>query len=114
MGTGIVLMERANPQGSASYSGYYINEMGTFPGSKLSNKVSRILAVYKNSLIDLWRITTGNAYGNELAFKPIAEYDQSAAYSVTYLKLDKSPIQPINGTLAANEKAQISDLTAGA
>lgn len=40
-------------------------------------------------------------------------YDPSKAYSVTYIKLDKSPIQQITGTLAANEKVQISDLTAG-
>ncbi|MFE0554775.1 hypothetical protein ACFW1P_02405 [Paenibacillus sp. NPDC058910] len=38
-------------------------------------------------------------------------YDPSAAYSVTYLMLDKSLIGPFAGSYAANEKAMLEELT---
>ncbi|MDR9852888.1 hypothetical protein RJP21_04640 [Paenibacillus sp. VCA1] len=113
VGTGIVLREQANAQGSTSYSGYYINETNVFPASKLKQKVQKILSVYKYSRKDKWNIVTGNAYGNEFAFKPFADFDPTAPYSATYIKLDKSPVVPVTGYVATNEKAQLIDLTAG-
>lgn len=119
VGTGIVLRERANP-GYANQSGYYViaNDGFGASGTFLKFKPLNILHIYKNDREDNgWTIrrnySEANTQGLSDAYTTKDKFDQTAAYSVTYLKLDKSPIQPITGTLAANEKAQISDLTAG-
>ncbi len=117
VGTGIVLRERANPS-YANQSGYYViaNDGFGANGTYLKYKPLNILHIYKNDRDDNgWTIrrnySEANAQGLSDAYTTPANFDQSAAYSVTYLKLDKSPIVPIAGSLAANEKAQISDLT---
>lgn len=114
VGTGIVLRERNAPVTTSTTAG--INILGSI-NSPLKYKTDRILTIFKNDRVDRsWDIVTrtdGTAYGNQRAATDISNFDPTAAYSVTYLKLDKSPIQPIAGTLAANEKAQISDLTSG-
>ncbi|MGZ7442763.1 hypothetical protein [Paenibacillus sp. TH7-28] len=114
VGMGIVLRESAKPTYYSTNGNYYINNTAV-SGSLLKNKVSRILRVYRNGQVDNSAKVENdvNAYGKQhVRFLP-ADFNPNAAYSVTYLKLDKSPIQPIAGSLAANEKAQISDLTAG-
>lgn len=109
VGTGIVLRERANPVQSGV--AFVINDIN-YSSSRLTNMVDRFISVYRNSRKDsTWELRTNNAYGNER--RVTFSYDPLTTYSATYIKLDKSPIQPITGTLAANEKAQISDLTAG-
>lgn len=112
VGTGIVLREWNVPITSTTAVG--INIIGSI-NAPLKNKADKILSIYKNGRNDrTWEVVTrtdGTAYGNQRAFTGISNYDPSAAYSVTYIKLDKSPIRPITGTLAANEKAQISELT---
>ncbi|WHX50565.1 hypothetical protein QNH46_07935 [Paenibacillus woosongensis] len=112
VGTGIVLRESVKPKQHAN-TNWIINNMGV--GTSLSNKVSAIKAIYRDSRRDYKWVKEAviGAWGIEQAYISNANYDQSAAYSVTYLKLDKSPIAPITGSLAANEKAQLSDLTAG-
>ncbi|MDU5945765.1 MAG: hypothetical protein E6Z15_01660, partial [Paenibacillus macerans] len=119
VGTGIVLRERANPS-YANQSGYYViaNDGFGANGTYLKYKPLNILHIYKNDRDDNgWTIrrnySEANTQGLSDAYTTPANFDQSAAYSVSYIKLDKSPIQPITGSLAANEKAQISDLTAG-
>lgn len=117
VGTGIVLREKANPKYSSGSGGYYhinydLNDNALI-GSQLRNKANKILSVYRNSRRDNWEILSVNAYGKERAQIPAGKYDQFAAYSVTYTKLDKSPVVPITGTLAVNEKAQLTDLTSG-
>ncbi|MBU5673253.1 hypothetical protein [Paenibacillus brevis] len=115
VGTGIVLRERANPYYHASQNRYYINNLN-FGTSLLNFKSSSIIAVYKDSTDDAtWHVdaTPGGGANLVQAYADTWNYDQAASYSVTYTKLDKSPIQPISGSLAANEKAQISDLTVG-
>jgi len=120
--TGIVLRERARLGNFPSIGGYwYIAVDGAkLPGgaSETKYKTDRILSVYRDNRPDnSWTIdnngSASNAYGNARAYKLGNDTDIGFLYSVTYTKLDKSPIQPITGTLAANEKAQISDLTAG-
>lgn len=112
--TGILIRERNLPVISSTAAG--INIISSI-NSALKHKADQILTIYKNGEVDYaWDVvirTDGTAYGKRRAFTDINNYDQSAAYSVTYTKLDKSPIQPITGSLATNEKAQISDLTAG-
>ncbi|WP_068782009.1 phage tail protein [Paenibacillus sp. GM2] len=113
VGTGIVLRERAIPV--LSGGAYHINNTAV-AGSNLLNKSNELLSVYKSDKkSNSWVLRTNhaNGYGGGNAYVDQANYDQSAAYSVTYLKLDKSPIVPITGTVAVNEKAQLSDLTAG-
>ncbi|GAA0137758.1 hypothetical protein YSY43_45990 [Paenibacillus sp. YSY-4.3] len=115
-GTGIVLRESVKPK--LDGTGYWIAIDGTkipSSASELRYKNNVVLGVYKNSMADFkWNIVNSvNAYGIQRAYLPTADYDQSAAYSVTYLKLDKSPIVPISGSLATNEKSQLNDLTAG-
>lgn len=118
VGTGIVLRERANPTRTTTNDGYVrINStFSVVTDSTLKNTTNRIMGVYKNSFKDAaWDLFADqpNTKGGAVARIPETKYDQSSAYSVTYIKLDKSPVVPITGTLAANEKAQISDLTAG-
>lgn len=112
VGTGIVLREHANPV--ANGSDFNINN-ANFSNSKVQYKTERILSLYKNNRTDnRWQIFNwGAPYGKEGLYTLASNFDQLASYSVTYTKLDKSPIQPITGTLASNEKAQIIDLTAG-
>lgn len=119
VGTGVVLRERANPYANSIIRMVGLNAPASpnYPGSGLVNKVRKILTIFKDSRRDNgWSIKTGNSStggGLEYADISLSQYDPSAAYSVTYLKLDKSPIQSITGARATNEKAQISDLTAG-
>ncbi|PAD78019.1 hypothetical protein [Paenibacillus campinasensis] len=119
VGTGIVLREVVKPfygsNGRTIINSTYQGE----ENSKAKYMVYRLLSVYKSGLPDTsaWTFYT-NAEYTYGRMKAVMEaerstYDPSVPYSVTYLKLDKSPIQPITGTLAANEKAQVSDLITG-
>lgn len=109
VGTGIVLREHA-PVLEVPGSGAAMGDVS----APTKFKIERFLTAYKNNRPDYkWYHVAGNAYGLDKARILWEDYDKNAAYTLTYLKLDKSPIQPITGTLAANEKAQISDLTAG-
>ncbi|MNW56016.1 hypothetical protein D3C74_337140 [compost metagenome] len=116
VGTGIVLRELANPKGDV-YGNYQFNlRLAGWESTRMQFEAESILAIMKNNNRDYdWHteVDPVGAYGKVKAVISVSNYDQSATYSVTYIKLDKSPIQPITGTLAANEKAQISDLTAG-
>ncbi|AZS17385.1 hypothetical protein [Paenibacillus lutimineralis] len=116
VGTGIVLRERAKPENHGGLSSWaVVNHIGS-PSSILTYKLDKFLNFYKDDKPFYgWRVqqAPGYAYGNAYLDRPWPEFDQSVAYSVTYLKLDKSPTVPISGVVAANEKAQLSDLTAG-
>lgn len=115
VGTGIVLRESVRVN-STSEGFSYTNADYPF-----HYKPYDIKEVYNgNSLDPNWkvgyRLSSDQWYsrlGRAFAYIPTVLYDPSVAYSVTYLKLDKSPIQPISGSLAASEKSQISDLTKG-
>ncbi|MEG6588252.1 hypothetical protein [Paenibacillus barengoltzii] len=124
VGTGIVVREKVNPVVWSSNNLAYINsgnedgDVTKWSKSRLSNKVAEILRIFKNGIDDTenWDILTTNAsagaygYGVQYARSTVGSYDPSAIYTVTYIKLDKSPIQPIKGVVANNEKAQIRDL----
>ncbi|MUG45235.1 hypothetical protein [Paenibacillus woosongensis] len=112
VGTGIVLRESVKPKQHTN-TNWIINNTGV--GTSLSSKAAEIIAIYRDSGRDhKWiKESVTGAWGTEQAYIFSANYDQSAAYSVTYTKLDTFPIQPISGSLAANEKAQINNLTTG-
>lgn len=113
VGTGIVLRESANPTFNG-VSNWFINRNDSgFTSSLLKNCVDRIFTVFKNNHSDNnWKSTsTATAYGKELRYVENNNYDPSAAYSVTYSMLNKSPIVPFSGSYAANEKAMLQELT---
>ncbi|OMC73017.1 hypothetical protein BK121_08900 [Paenibacillus odorifer] len=117
VGSGYVSRERVTP--STDTGNWYINNDPSLysPGgdSRLKNKAREILNVFKDSRVGAWIIekaaTAG--YGNSRANQPPAMYDPSASYSVSYIKLDKSPVPGVTGFYAASEKAQLHDLTDG-
>ncbi|MEN1985877.1 hypothetical protein [Paenibacillus hubeiensis] len=108
VGTGIVLRESVKPFVSSGYA--VINNIDAAT-SLLKFKTNAILAVYKNGQKDsAWKIVSDSyANGKYRAYLPTNEYDPSAAYSVTYLKLDKYPSTTFDGTYAENEKALLLD-----
>lgn len=123
VGTGIVLREGVKPPLSTNPNLVDRREINftAEPSSTLMYKVNRILNIYKDSTVDSkWTISNGtelspviNSYGLSRANISGTEFDKTGGYSVTYIKLDKFPMQQIIGMLATNEKAQIGDLTAG-
>jgi len=106
IGSGIVIRESVKPQRTGE--AHAINDIN-LPGSILKHKTERILAVYKNEYRDFWEYRNNLAYGKERRVK-YEGYDASAAYSITYLMLEKSPIVPFFGSYAANEKTVFIDL----
>jgi len=124
VGTGIVLRERAYPayyaEGGVGY--YWLNNYavdsvvgGNNTFKYLSNDIRYIYNGNKSEKSKWATIKNHSSASSngEIAFITAADYDQFGTYSVTYLKLDKSPIVPISGSVAVNEKAQLSNLTAG-
>lgn len=114
VGTGIVLRESAVPVKIGSY--YVFNSMQSgYTNNPLKFKVDMFLAIYNKNreVIPAEFNNTFFPYGRYRATIFDWQYTPESIYSVTYLKLDKSPVVPITGSLAANEKAQLTDLTAG-
>ncbi|WP_339271752.1 hypothetical protein NYE54_09325 [Paenibacillus sp. FSL K6-1330] len=112
VGTGIVVRESVKPVADP-YSQHQINA-GWAGGesSRLKNKVSQILSIFRNGRDDYsWLTDPIDAYGKVRKIIKDANYDPSAVYSVTYLMLDKFPVMPITGSYAANEKAMLQELT---
>ncbi|KGP79326.1 MULTISPECIES: hypothetical protein [unclassified Paenibacillus] len=109
VGTGIVLRESIKPVLANSY--YRFNDT-TLSGTTLKNKMSKPLSMYRNSQLDYgWEfISDQYAYGTYKARKVPEGYDVSAAYTVTYLMLDTSPIAPFTGSVSENEKALLTNL----
>jgi len=111
VGTGIVVKESNKPGYLKSYGAYYFND--TANNSAFSFKVDKILCLYNNGYIEprAHVYSSVNQYGNQKAQLIESDYDPSAAYSVTYLMLDKSPIVQFTGSYTANEKAILNELT---
>ncbi|MEC0180220.1 hypothetical protein P4H61_01735 [Paenibacillus peoriae] len=113
VGTGIILRERSTPYQEANK---YWNINNGSPGwetSVLKNKVLKILAVYKNNQKDneSWNITNSQVTNaGAIAQQSDLAHDITAAYSVTYLMLDKSPMVSFRGSYAINEKTLLLDL----
>ncbi|WP_433922812.1 hypothetical protein [Paenibacillus taichungensis] len=108
VGTGIVLRE-SNKPGYVTNT-YYFND--TYYGSTLKFRVDKVLGVYRNNVRDYKAIiySGNNQYGNQKARLDAINYDPSAAYSVTYLMLDSSPVVAFVGSVPDNEKALLTDL----
>ncbi|MNW34829.1 hypothetical protein D3C74_118140 [compost metagenome] len=114
VGTGIVLRERANPKYSPLSGGYYhinynLTDFG-LTGSQLTKQTKSILNVFRGSTKDSWATLSTSANGLSRVQIPVGRYDPSAAYSVTYLMLDTSPVAAFIGSVADNEKSLLADL----
>ncbi|MBJ6364141.1 hypothetical protein ACFOQM_23245 [Paenibacillus sp. GCM10012307] len=86
-----MLREKANPA-LDSASGVYRLNFTTLPASVFKRPAETILAIYKGTDIDRkWTILTNatSAKGITRAHIPIADYDLSAEYFVTYIVLDR-------------------------
>ena len=112
VGTGIVLRERIDPyQEPNKY--WNINNANYAASNLLRYKTSRILVVYRNNKNDSssWNITNSQVTtSGALAQQSDSKHDITAAYSVTYMMLDPSPVVPFTGSYAANEKTLLADL----
>lgn len=114
VGTGIVLRERANATKDSDNKWNLGNPVANPGATAFKHKARRIGSIYADGRLDVrWKDVSTTTYGNIAQLDIMYAFDPSAAYSVTYLKLDKSPVVPITGLVAVNEKAQLSDLTAG-
>lgn len=116
VGSGYVSRERITPLLWNSYYESNISVVG-MESAKLKYKVFSIMSVFESSRQFLkWRrISYGlvdTLYGERFNIAQ-ADYDPSQPYSVSYIKLDKSPVPSVTGTYAATEKAQLHDLTDG-
>lgn len=112
VGSGYVSREPARPKKNALSDVYYIglNDVGNGGDSSLKKRASEIKQVFKNGLPDFWNIDK-LADGTRYAWTD--RYDTTASYSVSYIKLDKSPVSGVTGFYAATEKGQLRDLTDG-
>ncbi|WP_405173799.1 hypothetical protein [Paenibacillus sp. FSL H8-0260] len=110
VGSGYISREPARPKKNALSDVYYIglNDAGNGGDSSLKKRASEIKQVFKNSLPDFWNIDK-LADGTRYAWTD--NYDTATSYSVSYIKLDKSPVPSVSGAYAATEKMQIHDLT---
>ncbi|WP_339246918.1 hypothetical protein NST58_06725 [Paenibacillus sp. FSL R10-2796] len=110
VGSGYISREPARPKKNALSDVYYIglNDAGNGGDSSLKKRASEIKQVFKNGLPDFWNIDK-LADGTFYAWTD--NYDTAASYSVSYIKLDKSPVPSVSGAYAATEKMQIHDLT---
>lgn len=114
VGSGIVIRE--NNVASVASNGVATFNGATYP---LKNRVAAFIGLYKDRI----RITPDSSgfrtpgsaleISNGPAWASLNKerYDASAAYSVTYLTLDKSPVAPFTGSYAANEKLMLQELT---
>jgi hypothetical protein len=89
--TGVIPREVAKP--AVSGTSYYINATSV-TGTNLKNRAERILAVYRNGVLDKkWvvqdRTASGDAYGKVRVTIATTDYDPTAEYTVTYQALDR-------------------------
>lgn len=109
VGTGVVVREKANVIIGGTRWNAINTDDPTYPNassSRLSNRVEKILRVYKNANYDAnWIIQSDfNPYGKQRAVILKSNYDPNAAYSVTYLVLDRyaftAPLIDLQGEYA--------------
>lgn len=137
--SGVVVREKVAPAVNNTYNVYIINNITMSATSILKGKVGKILAVYKNGIIEnKWVIRQSQyAYGKEYCEIPSKDFDPTAEYTVTYSVLDKhlyttnvidakvmynqslaSTVREVvekqadNSTLLFAQQAKVSELTA--
>lgn len=116
VGTGIVVRESVKPAYMKNSDGkeyYQFNNTDPIVTSPFKNRVDRILEIFANSRSASGVVFKNEsvAYGLQDAHIEGKDFDKNAAYSSTYLMLDRSPIVPLTGSYAANERAILQELT---
>lgn len=116
VGSGIIVRESVKPELgkigiNADRSGYNINNPSSSTSSLTKNKIDHFISIYKNNKIDQWvyydkSLTAAGA----IAQKEYTDYDQTAAYSVTYIMLNKLPRTSFSGKLSLNEGTLLNQL----
>ncbi|GAB7387351.1 hypothetical protein BSNK01_11870 [Bacillaceae bacterium] len=86
---GVVIREQANPVYEVTGKNYHINNQTL--GNPLKYRTQKILQINRNADEDhLWDfVNSASAYGIQLATIAGFSFDPTAAYSVTYLVLDR-------------------------
>ena len=116
LGTGVVVGEAVNTaKGVSTYS--FNNWNIGWESTRTKHKIGKGVSVYRNSEEDTrWTyvdVSTTGGYGGLIGSIPIANYDPTAAYSVTYLALDTYKIglapQSITGYVTPNIKEAVDD-----
>ncbi|MBM0064919.1 hypothetical protein [Alkalicoccobacillus gibsonii] len=89
LGEGLIVREKTVPVLDQNDGNYKINHASATIGGQLKYKTEKILAVYKDGVIDLnANIISGDAHGlQRVSFGK--NYDPDAEYTVTYVPLDK-------------------------
>ncbi|MCY9660300.1 pectinesterase family protein [Paenibacillus chondroitinus] len=118
VGQGMIVREKANP--NTADPGFYRFNSSYLFDSKLTNRTSRILTIYKNGKVDTAKwilingLDSGFAYGTQYAQISAANFDSTAVYEVTYLALEQYllsiPVQAITGQVASNLKTVVEIL----
>jgi hypothetical protein len=85
VGSGIVVREKVNVLIGGSYD--YINSDAD--GYRLSNRLAKVINLYRNTEIENNWLPSGLGYGNVRMALPKGVYDPSAKYTVTYIVLDR-------------------------
>ncbi|QOT10293.1 hypothetical protein JNUCC32_30135 [Paenibacillus sp. JNUCC32] len=111
VGTGIVVRERAVFAAETPTSGYSYN--AAVPGAgQAKYKVKDFLGVYESGRpISGYTKVLRTTHNGAAINVPRDLFNTSAAYSVSYLRLDTSPNVPFTGSYAAYEKAMLRELT---
>ncbi|MFW9332536.1 hypothetical protein ACN6AX_04800 [Paenibacillus polymyxa] len=111
VGTGIVLREKAKMYQELVEKRWNINNgsPGEYQSSLLNYRVDRFIGIYRNSQRDNWTLYR-NTITSAGALAQSYNVDTSAAYTVSYLTFISSPVVPITGSYAANEKTLLTDL----
>ncbi|MBW5447438.1 hypothetical protein GE107_15375 [Cohnella sp. CFH 77786] len=121
VGTGVVVRETAKPKSDGAF--YLISIDGSKyahgAGSETKYRTLDFLGVYRNQTADKgWtKIFASNAYGKVYLRYPVSTFDQTAAYSVTYLALDTYALgiapQSVTAEYAPNIKETVDSLARG-
>lgn len=114
VGTGIVLRELTTPYVDSSGWMNLGNPVASPISKGFRNVAGNILGIYRNSRVDSnWTIAQTQAYGalaQMSVLKLGADFDSSAAYTVTYLMRDLMPVAEFVGSVPENEKSLLAGL----
>jgi hypothetical protein len=119
--SGVIVRERVTPKQDISSLFWYINEQGlsaSIPDSPLKNKTDKIIAVYKNGVLDkkwISEIRDANTNGKAVVKVSNTDYDPTANYEIAYLVADKqlftANVTEVIGSYNTNLKTNVDGLT---
>lgn len=119
IGEGVIIREAVTPKLNSGNDSYQINvnDKADAGYSPLLNRLDRFIEIYKNQVPNktAWKIDAYYPYGNYRALCFKSNYDPTAAYSVTYLVLDRhtftAPLDTITGEYCTNIGGVVAELS---